>query len=143
MTSEPAKQRIATKALIMRDNQILLVREAKKYEEGSRHGSYDFPGGRIEPGELWKDGLLREVREETGLTDITIKEPVAIDEWFPTIRNIPHHIVGLFIRCEAPTGDVILGEEHDDFQWITPNDLEKLTIHPQAKTVLKQFWQIA
>ena len=61
-------QRIATKALIINEkSEILILREASSYEEGVRGGRYQLPGGRLNPGEAFLDGLKREVNEETGL----------------------------------------------------------------------------
>ena len=61
-------QRMATKALIVNDEgQMLILREASTYEEGTNVGLYHLPGGRLNPGEAFSDGLKREVDEETGL----------------------------------------------------------------------------
>lgn len=42
-----------------RNNKILLLKKP--------NGRWDLPGGKLESGEVWVDGLAREVREETGL----------------------------------------------------------------------------
>lgn len=68
-------QRIATKALIVNyKGQMLILREASTYEEGTNVGRYHMPGGRLNPGEAFLEGLKREVDEETGL-QIEIGEP--------------------------------------------------------------------
>ncbi|QQR52963.1 NUDIX hydrolase [bacterium] len=75
-------QRIAAKALITNGHQILLLREAATDIEATQIGNYQVPGGRIEPGESFFDGLKREVKEETGL-NVTVGQPAFVCEWFP------------------------------------------------------------
>lgn len=61
---------IAQKALIERDDKVLLV----QYPEGDpAAGLWDLPGGRLHEGESPAEGLAREVLEETG-ADITVHE---------------------------------------------------------------------
>ncbi len=50
-------------ALIVKDNRVLLVKRAVE----PCQGCWDIPGGFLEPGEHPLDGMLREVKEETGL----------------------------------------------------------------------------
>jgi 8-oxo-dGTP diphosphatase len=116
--SKTIVQRVAAKAVIVNSaGKVLILREASTYDEGTNHGKYGLPGGRINPGEPFYEGLKREIQEEAGLTVKTLG-PVHVDEWFPDIKGIPNHIVGMFILCEPDTEDVTLSEEHDDFRWI-------------------------
>lgn len=132
-------QRIAMKGVLVRDGKVLLVRESP-YLEGTNTGRYGIPGGRIEPGERWRDGLLREIREEVGLTDIVVHNPVAVREWFPTIRGVPHHIVAIFHLCTVPTGDVALGDEHDAFLWVGKDDWKSIDIMSPDDEVLTTYF---
>lgn len=52
------KKRIAVRALIMKNNNILMVKNNK--------GDYKFPGGGTKPKETYKETVIREVKEETG-----------------------------------------------------------------------------
>ncbi len=89
MADNEITQRIALKAVIAKDGKLLVLREASTYDEGTNTGRYHFPGGRLNPGEPFMDGLRREVTEETGL-DIEIGEPLFVGEWFPVIKGIPN-----------------------------------------------------
>jgi len=127
---------LATRAIIYYEGKILLIRESSKYEEGSREGLYDFPGGRVTPGERFDESLKREVKEETGL-DIEIHEPFFVDEWRPTVKNEQLHIVGIFFRCTSKTDKVVLSEDHDKYEWINPEDCENYNYIPMYKDVFK------
>ncbi|MGB1906015.1 MAG: 8-oxo-dGTP diphosphatase MutT [Spongiibacter sp.] len=51
--------------VIRRDGRILLSRRAANTHQG---GLWEFPGGKLEPGETLLDGLSRELHEELGIT---------------------------------------------------------------------------
>jgi ADP-ribose pyrophosphatase YjhB (NUDIX family) len=60
----PKLQRVAAYALILRDDQILLTRLARRVSADEK---WHLPGGGLDHGENPRDGLVREIREETGL----------------------------------------------------------------------------
>jgi 8-oxo-dGTP diphosphatase len=120
---------VAMKAFIIHSGKVLILRESSKYQDGSQIGQFDFPGGRVKPGERFDEGLIREVREETGL-HVRLGRPIAVNEWRPVVRDEPWQIVGAFILCESDTDQVTLSEDHDEYQWIDPKDYAHLPIIP-------------
>jgi len=116
---EEVRQRIACKAVIQYKSKVLILREASTYADGTNVGRYHLPGGRIEPGEPYLDGLAREIFEETGL-QVAAGKPMFVGEWFPVIRGEQNQIVAIFFACIAQTDQVRLSSEHDDYQWIDP-----------------------
>jgi 8-oxo-dGTP diphosphatase len=70
----------ATKAFILYQGKVLLLRESTQYSDGSNAGGYDVVGGRVTPGERFDESLLREIREETGLS-VRIGRPFFMNEW--------------------------------------------------------------
>ncbi|MBI5037105.1 MAG: NUDIX domain-containing protein [Candidatus Kerfeldbacteria bacterium] len=116
----PPKLFIATKAFILHQGKILIVREAPTYATGTQIGKYDVVGGRLQAGEHFDDGLKREAREEVGL-EIEVGSPFFVNESWPTINGEQHQIVRVFFRCTAKTTAVQLSHDHDDFQWIEPH----------------------
>lgn len=110
---------VATKAFINFDGKILTLRESGKYADGSNEGKYDIVGGRLEPGQHFRDSLIREVKEETGL-GVEIGKPFFVNEWRPVVRGEQLQVVGIFFECKAKTDKVILSTDHDDYKWIKP-----------------------
>lgn len=133
---EVAAQRIAMKALIVDDEgKILVLREADTYAEGTNIGRYGLPGGRLNVGEPFLEGLAREIMEETGLT-VTIEKPIYVGEWFPVIKGTPTQIVAVFFLCRATGNEVRLSEEHDDYQWVYPAEAGNFPVmEPEDKVV--------
>lgn len=128
-------QRIAMKAVIVKDGKILLLREAATYGDGTQRGRYHMPGGRIEAGENFEEALRREIREETGL-EVDIKHPIYVGEWRPVIRDMEHQIIGVFFVCSPKTTKITLSTEHDDYQWIDPKKRKYFDImDPEDKVI--------
>lgn len=138
MAEENMAQRIACKAIIAKDGKVLVLREASTYDEGVNVGKYDIPGGRVEMGEPFREGLLREVREETGL-EVTIGEPIFVGEWFPIIKGVKTQIVAIFFVCIPEPGVITLSIDHDDYRWVTVEQARQLPISPPGVEVIEKY----
>jgi 8-oxo-dGTP diphosphatase len=132
----PSKIFTATKALIMHEGKALILRESTKYADGANAGKYDVPGGRVEPGQRFDDSLRREILEETGLHAEIIK-PVHVDEWRPVVKGEQWQIVGVYFLCSAKGNEVKLGQDHDHYEWINPEDAEKYNLIPGVINAFK------
>ncbi len=131
--------RVAAKGLIVNDQgKFLILREAATYRDGTNVGRYHLPGGRITADEPFYDGLRREILEETGL-EITPLQPLCVDEWWPTIRAIPHHVIAMFILCKVKTTKVTLSDEHDHYQWISLTESGAYDIMPPEDKVIEAY----
>lgn len=119
-TSQPPILQVAAKAAVVNaEGQILLLREARS-RDATQTGKWGLPGGRLDPGERFLDGLQREVLEETGLR-IIAGRPLYVGEWNPVIRGAEHQIIAIFMLCRLEEGQTVqLSDEHDEYAWISP-----------------------
>ena len=118
------KMWVATKAFIVHNGKVLVVRESSKYKDGTNIGKFDVVGGRLEPGQRFDESLLREIKEETGL-HVKLGKPFFVNEWRPVVRGENWHIVATFFECEADGDEVKLGEDHDDYKWVDPKEYKE------------------
>jgi 8-oxo-dGTP pyrophosphatase MutT (NUDIX family) len=128
---------IAAKAVIVdKDGKILILREAAGYADGTNTGKYHMPGGRLEKGETYWEGLAREILEETGL-EAEPQFPLHIDEWRPIIRGVPHHIIAVFTVCKLKgSATARTSSEHDEALWVDPRKAKDHPLLPaEAKAV--------
>jgi 8-oxo-dGTP diphosphatase len=114
-------QFVAGRAFIVKEDKVLIIREATQYKTGANIGKYDFPGGKFNPGENFKEALKRETKEEYGL-DIEIKKPFYVAEWWPTAKNGTVQIIGIFFKCIPASDSVVLSSDHDEYKWININE---------------------
>lgn len=117
---------VAAKGIVVRDGKVLVVRESSKYDEGTRAGEWDVPGGRIDPGEALSDAARREVLEETGL-DVEVRDTFFANEATPrpVVNGEEWQIVRIFFECIADFNDVKLSDDHDEHKWIDPRDYKR------------------
>jgi ADP-ribose pyrophosphatase YjhB (NUDIX family) len=124
------------------DGRILLTRIAAGYPGA---GHWHLPGGGTDFGETARDGLLREIREETGqdavigdlLTVVDMHNPRA---YGPEQRSLDWHTVrAIFdVRVPEPTDPFVdlLGGSTDRVAWFTPADARQLKLNRLAQMVL-------
>lgn len=131
--------KVAAKAVVIDDQgRVLVVREARTYDEGTKIGKYGLPGGRLNLGESYNDGLHREVKEETGLK-VEALYPIYVGEWHPVIKDVPHQIIAIFTVCKAKSTDVKLSTEHDDFKWLDPKNPGTVSLMEPDNKVLAAY----
>lgn len=121
---------VAVKAVIRNTSgRYLIVREGQRWQA---------VGGRLEDGEKLEDGLRRETKEETGISDLTIGNVIHVDEWFAKPEGELKHIVALFFLCETTTDAITLSNEHNEFSWVLVSELEKYgdSLEPEIKKAI-------
>jgi 8-oxo-dGTP diphosphatase len=113
---------VGLKAFIVNpEGKVLMLQESPNYADGTNAGKWECPGGRLDPGEHFYDGIVREVKEETGL-DITLGRPFMVGEWFPNVRGEQWQVVATFFVCHTESSEVTLSQDHGEYIWIDPKD---------------------
>jgi 8-oxo-dGTP diphosphatase len=121
-------------AVPIRDRRVLVARRAA----GSHLAGYwEFPGGKIEPGEPPEQAARRELEEETGLAAARLEPLVLVD----------HEYGGRPFRFHAylarePRGEVRIAEP-TDWAWKGPDELDRLEMPPANGPILRALrWRI-
>lgn len=113
--------------LIYKEDRILVIDRKKKDWPG-----LTFPGGHVEKDENFHDSVIREVKEETGLT---IRKPVLCGiEEFKT-RDEDRYIM-LYYKTDRFSGRIRSSQEGEVF-WINRKDLNKYKLSLDLKRILK------
>lgn len=82
---------------------------------------WNFPGGKVEPGENLEQAAAREVLEETGLK---IK-PTKIVHVFSNATDDGGTFIFIMFRATTANSDVTLNEEHSEYRWVNHQQLLK------------------
>ncbi len=109
-------------------NKFLLLQRCGEDSVGA--DTWENAGGNIECGESPEEAMIREIREETGITDIRI-ERVA----YVTLvnGNTPYLIIAYF--CETSSEIVSLSNEHQAFIWADETKCREML----PKEIIKDF----
>ncbi|MEP7061204.1 MAG: Nudix family hydrolase [Betaproteobacteria bacterium] len=119
--------RVAAAVILRDDGGVLLAQRpaGKPYA-----GYWEFPGGKLEPGETPRHALDRELREELGL-DVVRAAP-----WFIQRHDYPHADVELnFFRVFAWRGEPV-GHDGQAFAWQVPGTIDVAPLLPANTRVL-------
>jgi 8-oxo-dGTP diphosphatase len=109
-------------AVIERDGKILACRRAP---HKSLAGLWEFPGGKVEPGETDEVALAREIHEELGI-EITVGAFIA--ESVAPAGEAMIHLHAYWAQTNV-VGEVS-STDHDRMEWFAPTDLGTLTWAP-------------
>ena len=94
---------------------------------------WEFVGGKVEPGETREQALVRECREELGVT-------VAVGEVF---AELTHVYPDLTVHLTLFNATIAEGEpqrlEHHDIRWIIPAEIPQYNFCPADEEILKRL----
>lgn len=117
MTEQPRKHVHVACAIIERDGLVLSARRSASMNLPLR---WEFPGGKIEPGEGREECLRRELVEEMGV-QIDVGRALA-----PATHHYPTFTVTLYpFVCTIVAGEIIL-HEHSEIRWLPAHQMHEL-----------------
>lgn len=107
--------RVVAAIIIENDKVFATQRGYGEFRDG-----WEFPGGKIEPGETPEEAIVREIKEELD-TEVEVIELLDTVEYdYPNF----HLSMGCFI-CKIKSGDLVL-KEHEAAKWLTKDTLGSL-----------------
>jgi 8-oxo-dGTP diphosphatase len=119
--------------VVLDGSRVLLVKRAHE----PLKGQWSLPGGAVELGETLQEAVVREVREETGLTiDVG-----AVVEVFDRVQKaddgrIEYHYVLVDYLCHATGGALACATDADDARWVERTDLPGYGLTAKAAAVI-------
>jgi len=125
--------------VLIRDNKILLQR---RFNTGYEDGNYGFVAGHVEEGENFTQGLIREIKEESGI--ILQKEDVSVIHVMSrngsSVESGTNERMDIFFKAEKWSGDIENKEPNkcDDLSWFDLDNLPE-NIIPYIKEVIKNI----
>ncbi len=138
----PETPLVGAGAVIVDEGRVLLVRRGKE----PMKGHWTLPGGLLELGESLHAGVVREVREETGL----IVEPVELVELLERIHRegerVRYHYVIADYLCRVAGGSLQAASDADEARWVERvewNSHSLLMLDAVTVRVIEAGWQRA
>ena len=136
----PQTPLVGVGAVVVHENRVLLVRRGSE----PLKGHWTLPGGVLEVGETLTEGVVREVREETGL----LVEPLELVELLDRIHRedgrIRYHYVIADYLCRVMGGELRTASDADAARWVERaewNSHSALVIDPITARVIEKGWQ--
>jgi 8-oxo-dGTP diphosphatase len=114
---------VAACALIDPDGRVLI---AQRPPGKAMAGLWEFPGGKIEPGERPEEALIRELHEELSLT---VKEACLAPFTFASHTYPDFHLLMPLYVCRRWEGTLV-SREHQALKWVRPKDLVQYPMPP-------------
>jgi len=135
----PESPVVGVGAVIVRNGQVLLVRRANP----PLQGEWSLPGGALELGEKLRDGIAREVKEETGLEVEVGPVLDVVDSIFPDGDGRPqYHYVLIDYFCHLHTGTPVAGSDASELRWARPDELATLSLRPVTIEVIRKAFDL-
>ncbi len=123
--------------VLEKNSRILIARRGK----GAPHGGmWEFPGGKLEPGETPEECLKREFLEEFGV-EVRVNGFIA-----SSVHSYDHLTVELLAYKVSYISGEFSAREHEEIRWITPGELKEYDLLeadiPIAVNLMKDVYHV-
>ena len=119
-------------AIIVKDNKVFATQRGY----GEFKDGWEFPGGKLEPGESAREALAREIREELDV-DIRVEKLLETVEYdYPEFHLTMHCFI-----CELLSEEIVL-KEHEDARWLKEEELDTVDWLPADVGVISKIFEL-
>lgn len=134
----PPRPILGVGALIFEGDQILLIQRGKE----PLKGYWTIPGGAVETGEVLREAMKREVKEETGL-DVEPREVVEVFERItPDAEGrTKYHYVLIDYRCDVVGGTLQAASDVADARWVTLGGLGQYQLTSGTLPIIERAYR--
>jgi mutator protein MutT len=119
-------------AVVVHDGRVLLIRRGKE----PLRGRWVVPGGTVELGETLHEALVREVREETGITVSPREVVLVFDRILREHGEVNYHYVIIDYLCQYVSGTPQAGTDAQEVAFVSPEELGDYDIPERALEVV-------
>jgi 8-oxo-dGTP diphosphatase len=104
----------------------------------TRDGGWVYPGGQVEVGENLMDALVREIKEESGITT-TVSHLVGVYsntgtfKWYDGVTDVPTQVIFDFV-CKPVGGQLAVSEETTESRWVAKDQVLSFITHQAIRT---------
>ncbi|UCG02848.1 MAG: NUDIX domain-containing protein [Candidatus Heimdallarchaeota archaeon] len=139
MSNQEGKFMIGIGAIIenSRSGKILLLHRNPSMDFAG--DQWDDVGGRMCQFETPEETLNREVKEETGITDLTIIKPIDVSHYFRGAKIAYNEMIVITYWCKTTSDEITLSSEHDDYRWVFPEEALKLIDDASLKRNIQRY----
>jgi 8-oxo-dGTP diphosphatase len=120
---------VAACALVDADGRVLL---AQRPQGKAMAGLWEFPGGKVEPGERPEESLIRELKEELG---IVVKEECIAPLTFASHLYPDFYLLMPLYVCRRWEG-FVEAQEKQVLKWVRPNELRNYPMPPADEPLI-------
>jgi 8-oxo-dGTP diphosphatase len=138
----PSSPLVGIGAVVVQDARVLLVRRGTE----PLKGHWTLPGGMLEIGEALTAGVVREVREETGLDVEPLELIELLDRIYREGGRVRYHYVIADYLCRVTGGDLRAASDAAAVRWVERsewNSHSSLVLDPITVRVIEKGWQRA
>jgi len=119
-------------AVVVHDGKVL---GARRYMGNEFDGFYEFPGGKVEPGETYEEALIREMMEELALSVSITRHFQTTDHDYPKFHL---HMKTYLCTLRSDPAEIRLSV-HDDYRWFPLSELRSVEWLPASKETLDRL----
>jgi len=116
---------------------ILILQQSSKLDW--QPSEWEIPYGRLDQFEDAETGLRREMKEELGIRSIEIVKVIRVWHIFRGSKKADNELIGITYHCRTKTEKMHLSDEHEEYQWVAPEEALTLVKVKGIRRDIEQF----